>query len=65
LAAGLTFLVTGVVAILVAWLMTLLVERPSLRIATWAGAALDGAWHRIRPWQDNRPRPASLPPSIA
>jgi len=50
MAAWVTFAATGAIAILVAWLMTLLVEQPTLRLSTRFGDVIDAVWLRIRPW---------------
>ena len=49
-AVWLTFIVTGVAALLLAWLMTPLIETPSLRLAARIGAIIDGYWSRLPAW---------------
>lgn len=60
MAAWVTFAATGTAALLVAWLMTLLVEQPTLRLSTRLGALIDAVWMRIRPWHKT-----SMPTRVA
>jgi peptidoglycan/LPS O-acetylase OafA/YrhL len=54
-AAVITFAVTAGLALMVASIMEFLVERPTLRLSSWAGRRIDRGWARIRPW-----RPAAM-----
>ncbi|HEX9449739.1 MAG TPA: acyltransferase family protein, partial [Dongiaceae bacterium] len=49
-AALVAFAVTASVALLIAWIMTILVEAPTLRLAGRFGALIDRAWAWICPW---------------
>jgi peptidoglycan/LPS O-acetylase OafA/YrhL len=51
MAACFTFVMTAAVALAVAWLMTYLVEMPTLRLAARFGVTLDAAWGLVRPWR--------------
>jgi peptidoglycan/LPS O-acetylase OafA/YrhL len=44
-----TFGVTASIAILVAWLMTLLVEQPTLRLSARVGVLVESGWRRLWP----------------
>jgi peptidoglycan/LPS O-acetylase OafA/YrhL len=48
-AAWSTFVVAAVITISIAWLMTLLVEHPTLRLSAWLGLKIDALGMRLRP----------------
>jgi peptidoglycan/LPS O-acetylase OafA/YrhL len=48
-AAWSTFVVATVATSMIAWLMTLLVEHPTLRLSAWLGLKIDGLGMRLRP----------------